>query len=797
MAKKKHTQPSISQEESKQAQQLLEQYHAVANNLHESSDQKQAETALTEINDMPEGVQMALVKALSKETNTDAADVLSAINALSPSKNVRKEAKRSLIKLEETKIYPHWSPPIEQVSLIQFPSATGRFRFWKGLALGSRNIGEMQLTLAFEEEDDPSYVRILGFLLEFWHDGVKDFFTRDQSKRSFEKLADQMVARTPDMKTKDISLAQARRLVLDALEVNKRVGTQPHRDYRLNVSLVDRLVLQASDLEEDADFDDEIEFDEDEDDDSDLYDEDEDAIDLHDLDPDQVVTTFVESWVDEDFDIAYDLLSTDSPLRQGLSKDEWMKRREDWAEEAVPAELEPNFIHEREAQQPRLWLPKPFGTDRSSTHNEIEIGWSIEIDEADLDDTIPELPKATVVYEETGRHWFWTSYVLVKDQDEWRIQSMTDEGANAQELPVEELQKKVEELDKYIENFAKKHKPEDIQQLSDVEAQQYGSQILWRVMLTIYYTDVLIKKLPLDSNIYETAAARSLSLMQYERCAVYLEQLTQRFAERRAFNLSGLAAIQGQLSDKFFEDEDDERGERFLELAEKSLRESLTLEDKLEVRLSLAELLIDKGEFDEAEDQLLQAKDQATEPADIAHIELHLGEIAMEREEYREALRHYQHVTDYDPNDAESWTEVGEAHSRLGNYEEAETSFKRAIALRPDEEDYYIDLYEMYTESDQPEKAVQAVEEGLSNNPDSIALNTFLATRYIEQQDFDQAEIYVQAAERIDPDSEIVLMTRQVLNMTRATQIANRRRGPRPGPNVPKLGRPGKKKKGR
>jgi hypothetical protein len=41
---------------------------------------------LAEINDMPEGAQMALLKDLSKQHHTDAADVLVAINELSPIK---------------------------------------------------------------------------------------------------------------------------------------------------------------------------------------------------------------------------------------------------------------------------------------------------------------------------------------------------------------------------------------------------------------------------------------------------------------------------------------------------------------------------------------------------------------------------------------------------------------------------------------------------------------------------------------------------------------------------------------
>ncbi len=792
MTKKKNPQISVSQEDNRQAQQMLEQYHRIANNFRASADQEQVETVLTEINSMSEGAQIALVKALAKETHTDAADVLAAIDELSPVKNVRKEAKRSLIRLEEARIYPSWTPPTDQLSIIQFQAPTGPLRFWKGIVTDSRNIGEVQLLLCFEREEDPTEIRVLGFLLEFGFEGVKDFFTRIESKRRFEKFLSEMNERLGDVKTKDCSLAQGRRLLLDALGVNKRAGTQPYKDYRLNASLVNQLVLESSELEDDAELDDDIDFDDDDDDD-----EEEDVINLHDLTPQEVVINFVESWVDENYDIAYELLSSDSPLRAGLSKDEWIEHREDWAEEAVPAELQPNFIFERETQQSRLWLPNPFSANRSSTRKEIEVGWSIELDETSLDDTIPELPKPTVVYKETGRHWFWTSYALVKEQDEWRIQSMTDEGVSAQELSIEELQKRKQNLDKFLDDFTQKHKPEDLQQLTDEKTLEYLSQVIRRVMQTVYYTDALIKKLPLDSTLYQDAAGRTLMFRQLERSAAYLEQLTQRFTENRAQNLRQLAAIQRELSGQFFDEDDEERGDRFLDLAEEALNESLTLEDRFETHISLAEILIDLSEFDEAEEHLLQAKDEATEPADLAHIELHLGEIAMEREQYQQALSHYQYVVDFSPNDPVAWADVAVAHMKLNNYEEAETSYRRAIALGPDEVEYYMDLNNLYKEIDQPEKAISVVEEGLRNNPDSITLNIFLATTYIESGDLDQAEEYIQEAERIDPDAEVVLVARQVLNMTKATRAITKPNRLKAAPNIAKLGRPVKKKKGR
>src|SRR5260370_39214699 len=134
MGKKKNTPISVSQEEHAQAQYTFEQYHQIADNLRMSKDQKQAETALAEINNLPESAQVDLLKELSKENQVDAADVLTAINELSPLKSVRKEARRSLIRLESARIYPRWEPPIDRtpaISAIQL--STNPPRFLKGL----------------------------------------------------------------------------------------------------------------------------------------------------------------------------------------------------------------------------------------------------------------------------------------------------------------------------------------------------------------------------------------------------------------------------------------------------------------------------------------------------------------------------------------------------------------------------------------------------------------------------------------------------------------------------------------
>ena len=628
--KKKTSQIPVSLENTTQAQDVLGRYHEIARNLHESPNQAQAETALAEINNMPEGAQMALLKNLAKEHHIDAADVLVAINELSPIKNVRKEARRSLIGLQGVRIYPQWSPPVDRVPAVQVTSSP--LRFWKGKVTDSRDVGEVQLALAFEQEDNPSQVRVLVFLLEFLHDGVKDFFSRMGNKRTADTFFAEMETHLTDVETKDCSLAQARHLILEALEVNKRNGTQPHKDYRFNSSLVNQLILEAPGLEEDdLEGEDEPE------------DDDEDTIDLQGLSPSEVVVNFVEFWVNGDFELAYELLSANSTLRESLSKDDWVERRIAWFDEVDPGELKPDFIHEREPQESKIWLPGLASAKRSATRKEFEVGWSIELEETPLTYTLPEVPQSTAVYEETQRHWFWTSYTLVQEENEWRIQSMTDEASIALTLPIEELQKRISKQDKFLDEYTAKHKPKN---LKSEKTQQYLDAIVWRIMQTVYYTEALIKKLPLDYSLYRDVLTRLVAVTHYEHALIYLEPLAQQFPDGP--RLRQLAAFQRELGNRFFDEGDDVRGEHFQELAEEALRKSLSLVNSFEAHISLAEILIDEKEhLDEAEDHLLQAKAMVNDPDEDAHIEMHLGEIAFEHKQYEDALKHFRYVADY------------------------------------------------------------------------------------------------------------------------------------------------------
>jgi tetratricopeptide (TPR) repeat protein len=344
------------------------------------------------------------------------------------------------------------------------------------------------------------------------------------------------------------------------------------------------------------------------------------------------------------------------------------------------------------------------------------------------------------------------------------------------------LRKAGTQYGKELEEFRQKHTVADLQQFTEADSQRTVEEMFWRTMRVVGYIDALIKKTPLDRTLYEQAAGRMVVFNQLERSLVYLEPLARLFEEERAASLGALAEVQQRLSDKYFDIGDDEIGGRLQELAEEALNESLTIEESREAHISLAELLIEDDRLDEAEEHLLRAKAMTTDTSVEADIEMHLGEIATEREQYEEALHHYQRASELAPEHPDSWVDLAKAYERLDKLEEAGANYRRAIELEPNDEDLYYGLSKMYSEHGQPAKAIETIEDALSANPDSAILSVYLASMYLENKDYRQAEIFLDKAERLDPELGMVSMFREVLRLEKAltTPKTGKLSGPQP-----------------
>lgn len=730
MTQKKERATSLPVEESTQVQHQLAQYHQLAQGLHGSSNQAEAEEQLKNINSLAEASQLSLLKALSKERDSDAADVVVALNELSPLKSIRKEARRSLIRLEEAKIYPGWKPPVAQTPVLQFVSNPPRF--WKGYVTLAREEGEVQLVLCWEQGYEYSEIRMMIFLLDFWEQGLKEFILENTNRRNVDAQLQGLRSRLPDITLADCTLAEGRRLIEEALAVNKWRGTTPHKEYRHHLPTIKQLILDAKDVGVDRGL----------------------TFINPGLEADEVVGTFVGGWALGDYGLNYDMLTRDSSLRTGLERDEWIERHQAWAKEAKPTRFELGFIREREASAPALWLPSSISKN-ASTRKEIEVGWSLELNDTPLSGTLPEMPLGTVVYKETGRHWFWTSYTLVQEDGVWRIQQMSDEGAKAQGLPIAELQKRLKEYDQRITELVQRQNP----------SQEETQEVVWRIIHTLHYDDALIVQLPLDRNVNGDAYNRAIGLGLLERAIAYLQRVARNFAEQRGDVLRQLGITQESLAEYYRERGLNERAQHFAHLAETSLQEALAAEDTIAVRAVLAELLMRQGgRLDEAEEHLNIAKGMVTNTTEAASIEADLGAIAAERNQPELALQRFQRVAEIDPNFEGVWFRIGLIQRSLNHLEEAQAAYERAIEMQPRILTPYAELTTMYMDQGKLAEAREILERGLRSNPKSAPLLALLSSVYLEAGDLRRAQAVLEEAEQVNPRLEIVQAVREELD---------------------------------
>src|SRR5215472_4318232 len=253
MTAKNQMDSSVSQGNNPQIQRLLEQRHEIAQELHNSTSKAQAESTLAELTSIDETTQIAMLKALAKLQDSDAADVLLAINELTPNKTIRKESRRSLIQLAGAKIYPSWTPEPEPGPALEMSKSP---RFWKGFVTETREDGELELVLCWEQGFEYGEARLMAFMLDFWDSGISNFSTEVGSKRHIEtRIGNTKVryskAAGREIRIQDCTFAEGRRLILEAISVNVWRNTTPAKEYRHHFPTVEQLILNAPELGED------------------------------------------------------------------------------------------------------------------------------------------------------------------------------------------------------------------------------------------------------------------------------------------------------------------------------------------------------------------------------------------------------------------------------------------------------------------------------------------------------------------------------------------------------------------
>lgn len=670
MPDEKDTQQSSNQQEATPVNndivaQHLEQYHQLARVLRESRNIDQAALALEPLINITGEDQIVYLKTLGRENSSDAADIAQAMYNIAPDKEVRKEARRTLLRLEAQNIYPR-----SDITAEGFVVPSG---------------------IESKPENAPARTG-----------ADKAFASLDSLLQDLEDFFDSMPG-TPTL---------------------------------------------------------------------------------------EPVTTLLESWGEGDSEEAYKALSPRSPLREGLDADAWIERRIQWVEAADTDLVNIAYIGEKEKLAPDRVI--------------VEATWSLPITNPTVENPPKDLPTATCVFKETGRHWFWTSYVVVEEDGEWHITEMIDEGAKALQLPADEIERILREKaanasqrlaelddDEDFEDFEDFDEDDDDVEDDDDEEEDFddldeeelededddeGSldfleemeEAIREATQALHYHDAYIHQAPNDGPaVYQSAIQFAQIVQDSERTAAYFQQMAQNIPEYRGKALCGLAMTYEQILQDYLanDPEDSESAQQHYDtLIEETLRQASEISLTTQSYILFADVLIRQNKnLDEAEELLKKALPTALDDEDIVSIEERLAQLAQSHGQPEEALQHYQSIVNLDTEFPEIWFKIGSLQRQLGATDEAMFNLRRSIKEEPDLTEAYIELSAIYSEQKLFNKASDLLRKALDKSPDSVDALASLSVVYAKSGDLRSAQRYLQQAEMIDGENRFVEMARTTL----------------------------------
>jgi tetratricopeptide (TPR) repeat protein len=130
-----------------------------------------------------------------------------------------------------------------------------------------------------------------------------------------------------------------------------------------------------------------------------------------------------------------------------------------------------------------------------------------------------------------------------------------------------------------------------------------------------------------------------------------------------------------------------------------------------------------------------------------------------EKEYLESKINCYRDQIQKNPNDAQAYTNLGEAERRLGNWEGAAKAHQKALKLKPDLAEAKIGL--VLVEQDQGNKvgANQAMQGVLAAHPTNAIAHFYQGVILYTQNELKDAEVAWQKAKELDPKLPMLVTT--------------------------------------
>jgi tetratricopeptide (TPR) repeat protein len=489
-----------------------------------------------------------------------------------------------------------------------------------------------------------------------------------------------------------------------------------------------------------------------------------------DLDADEFVVHWIGMWCFGDFGGAYDLLAAEHPSRKGRSRDDYISAHRKWADEAKPASMRLTLVREQEQRGSALWVPGAAGSVAPGGRRELEAFWSVVLGESALGGAIDELPMATVVSKETGRHWFWTGYTLTKvpELGIWTILRSRDEGGACQALTIEELQTRIANA----HTAAQKLMQTPPESLRGEQAEEALRQLTSMYTLSMHYHDVLCARLALDEAQYRANLEDARAIRADERAAAILEGMQARFPGK-ARTFFELGAEYYLVSTQAGETGDIAAQRVWQERAIRALRKAAELEPSAEHLQGLGEVLVETGHYVQAiasyREALRAEPTRASLHSDLADAIMSsvtgddLDETEAPRPEGdeaerarveragREALAELREAQRLDPSLNRLNSRMGSIYTVLNQPDDALLAFNEAIRHDPNDAQARYTLGTLYMDRSDPQRAVRELEAAAELAPLTLAVRIALAACYGVLHRWKDAERELDFIEEVRP----------------------------------------------
>jgi tetratricopeptide (TPR) repeat protein len=156
----------------------------------------------------------------------------------------------------------------------------------------------------------------------------------------------------------------------------------------------------------------------------------------------------------------------------------------------------------------------------------------------------------------------------------------------------------------------------------------------------------------------------------------------------------------------------------------------------VEALAGYAGLLLDAGEFEEAEELLTAA---VSERQSYWQAHLYLGWLYVWTDRDNEATHYFQRALRYNPNSLEAMLGLAEAERHRERCDEALAHYQKVVARDPDNVMALVGIGRCHFELGRLQQAQDALEKALSLDPDNVDANTFAGDVYVYEQKYPEA----------------------------------------------------------